>query len=651
VEGALAEVRRLQGQARWGEAQAVLDQAQSRLGDGGPHDLKDRLARAQAELLLVKRLDDVRLKRATTVEGHFDFAGADRGYEDAFRAAGMAGVGGETAAAADWVHGTAVQEALVAALDDWAVSVVGRRRAWVLEVARRTDPDPWRDRVRDPAAWDNPAELARRVAAEQGTGQSPQLLVALGTRLSGKEEEQLLKRAQERHPGDFWVNFALGNSAHEGKNLEEAVIWYRVALALRPGTAAVHNNLGNALSDQHKVAEAIAEYKKAIAIDPKYAYPHNNLGNALRAQGQVAEAIAEFQKAIALAPRYAPSHNNLGNLLFKKHKPDEAEAEFRKAIELGPSLSQPHSNLGGVLKARGRRDEALAEFRKAVALDPRDVRAHFNIGATLREAGRGAEALAAFRKAVEVNPRIPEVHHGLGLALMEQGQFAEARQALQRCLDLLPGFQARSMAIRLVLRECEQQAALEQKLAAVLAGRSRPADAAEQVALAGLCVLQKRYAAAARLYADAFTERPALAASYHPRLTDWGVPEAGAAAVRPRLATHRGEATRAALLAAAGRGVDATQIAEKERAALRRQALGWLREDLALWGRQVDGGTAGQRADVRQSLRRWQEDADLAGVREAAALDRLPEAERAEWKKLWTDGEALRKKTGGDGKP
>src|SRR5260370_36425979 len=39
VETTLEKVGQLQGQARWTEARAVLDQAKQRLGDGGPHDL------------------------------------------------------------------------------------------------------------------------------------------------------------------------------------------------------------------------------------------------------------------------------------------------------------------------------------------------------------------------------------------------------------------------------------------------------------------------------------------------------------------------------------------------------------------------------------------------------------------------------------
>jgi hypothetical protein len=41
-------------------------------------------------------------------------------------------------------------------------------------------------------------------------------------------------------------------------------------------------------------------------------------------------------------------------------------------------------------------------------------------------------------------------------------------------------------------------------------------------------------------------------------------------------------------------------------------------------------------------MRRWQQDTDLATVR--AAIDHLPETERAAGRQLWQDVEALRKR-------
>jgi hypothetical protein len=40
-------------------------------------------------------------------------------------------------------------------------------------------------------------------------------------------------------------------------------------------------------------------------------------------------------------------------------------------------------------------------------------------------------------------------------------------------------------------------------------------------------------------------------------------------------------------------------------------------------------------------LKPWQDDPDLAGVREAPALEALPEAERDGWRALWNDVASL----------
>jgi hypothetical protein len=49
----------------------------------------------------------------------------------------------------------------------------------------------------------------------------------------------------------------------------------------------------------------------------------------------------------------------------------------------------------------------------------------------------------------------------------------------------------------------------------------------------------------------------------------------------------------------------------------------------------------------RPTLAHWKTDPDLAGIRDEEALAKLPEAERKEFRSLWADVEALRKKAEG----
>ena len=77
------------------------------------------------------------------------------------------------------------------------------------------------------------------------------------------------------------------------------------------------------------------------------------------------------------------------------------------------------------------------------------------------------------------------------------------------------------------------------------------------------------------------------------------------------------------------------------RARWRQQARAWLRADLEQWGRLVEKAPPQVHAAAAQRLRHWQRDPKLAGVRDTAALARLPKGERDAWLDLWADVEAL----------
>jgi serine/threonine-protein kinase len=288
-EADLDRATELRQQARWAEARAVLAQTRDRLGESGPEDLRQRLEQAAADLDKVDRLEDIRLKRSTLVEGKFDNRTAERDYAAAFRDAGLGAEGDEAEVAAARIRESAVAGQLVAALDDWAFLTQDRKRmVWLLEVARRADPDPLRDRFRDPKVWRDRAAL-EGLACEllcdetQLAKLKPPLLAPLGAALLATKGDAvpLLAAAQARHPNDFWLSYDLGNALSEVKMWDEAVGYYRAALAVRPEAAAAHTSLGTALKTKGQLDEAIREYRTAIAIDPKYAMPHNNLGNAL----------------------------------------------------------------------------------------------------------------------------------------------------------------------------------------------------------------------------------------------------------------------------------------------------------------------------------------------------------------------------------
>jgi tetratricopeptide (TPR) repeat protein len=405
--------------------------------------------------------------------------------------------------------------------------------------------------------------------------------------------------------------------------LTGAITAFQKAIALDPRFAPAHHSLSIALRTKGDRDGAVGAYHKAIALDPKNVWAHFNLGNALSAKGDLDGAIAAYQKAILLDPKLAPAHNNLGNALANKGDWDGAIGAYQKAIGLDPNYALAHCNLGDALFNKGDLYRALAASQKAIALDPKLALAHNNLGNALKAKGDLDGAMAAYQKAIDLDFSCAQAHCNLGLTLGERGQLTAALEALRRGHELgsrKPGWNPLSTQI---LAQTQRLVTAETKLPDFLRGAAKPANAAEALTVAQLCHLRKRYAAAVRFAAEALAAKPKLGDN----------PQTGS----------RYLAAGAAVLAAAGQGIDAADLSEEERGRLRQQALDWLRADLTAWTRRAD--QTGGRLPARQALRHWQKNPGFASVREAKELAKLPKADREAWKQLWTDVAALLERT------
>jgi hypothetical protein len=223
--------------------------------------------------------------------------------------------------------------------------------------------------------------------------------------------------------------------------------------------------------------------------------------------------------------------------------------------------------------------------------------------------------MAELRQAIDLDPKDANAHGAMGQALLQQGRYADARASTQRALDLLPAdAPLRRMALQ-QLQQCDRLLALDKKLPAVLQGEASPANAGEAGALAWICQrpYKKRYAASARLYADAFAAEPKLAADPN----NW----------------NRYNAACSAALAAAGQGEDARWLPDKVASMFRRWALSRLRDDLTTYTKLAQQNNPAAKQFIQQRLTHWRSDPDLASVRDPAALDRLADNERIDSQK------------------
>ncbi len=199
------------------------------------------------------------------------------------------------------------------------------------------------------------------------------------------------------------------------------------------------------------------------------------------------------------------------------------------------------------------------------------------LGLALRKKGDAEGAIAAWKEAIRLNPKYTSVHVYLGETLLDKGELDGAIAAYQAAVRLDPNSDSTLTSLAVSLRKHGEPSA------------------------------------ALKVLRDAARASPKRLSDLH--------------------AGFRYDSARYAALAGTGQGTDAPP--EAERAALRHEALNWLKADLAEWRKSLDD--AKNRIAVYQKLTRWRNEADLAGVRDADELKKLPDKERREWEQWWAE--------------
>ncbi len=361
--------------------------------------VKRELEGHERHLKLAQRFDRIRLDAVRVGSDralHMEAAGV--GYQQMFREVLDVEVGkDEPDEIARRIRESSFRQIFVAALDHWAVGTRLRDSQdkllfpAILEIARKADPDAWRDRFRDLKTWKKNRDWVNALADEVDvTKQPPHTLDALAFRLRPEKRRSILKMALLEYPNDFWLNFAM---TRLGETPAERTAYLQAALAIRPDTVVIYNNLGVVLSQQEDVAGAIAAYRKAIAINPKEAtISYFNLGTVYLNQGRWQEAVDTFQIGISQDPNQATYRSNLGLALLQLGRYDESVQEFEASLAIDSSHFSAQAGVGEALLSDCRYVESMKAFEKAMQLMSKSHPKYARVERSLQQA-RGYAAL------------------------------------------------------------------------------------------------------------------------------------------------------------------------------------------------------------------------------------------------------------------
>jgi eukaryotic-like serine/threonine-protein kinase len=325
-----------------------------------------------------------------------------------------------------------------------------------------------------------------------------------------------------------------------------------------------------------------------VADDPAESIPAVSMVVAARRllkADRMDAAVRLLTRGVRRYPCDFALNSHLGTLL-RTTPTTRTEAIGYLTVALAARPSEPGAalELGLALADAGRDDEAIDVLRTAMKAD-RDSAARYQLARLL--ARRGDEsALVDLTSVVLARPDDPEARAAMGEALLQLGRFRQAAAALREAADLSTDDAARRDELRALARSATRMGALEDRIADVLAGHVIPTTPCTWADLGEVCRRTKRYATAARFFARAADAD----------------------------ATYRAAFASCAALAGFGRGVDAGNLSDAERAELRRAALPELRR-------------------ASDSIRK---DWLLRSLDDPRMTDMLPAAEREGWRRLWS---------------
>ncbi len=136
---------------------------------------------------------------------------------------------------------------------------------------------------------------------------------------------------------------------------EEAITYYKRALAVRPTFSECKVNLGNLYLDQKRYDEAIVMYREALN-DMLYPTPflaEGNLGWALYMKGDKVAALSSIKSAVTMNPKFCLGFRNLGTIYEDSGDTEAACKAYGKFRELCPDIGEAYLREGMCLAKKG----------------------------------------------------------------------------------------------------------------------------------------------------------------------------------------------------------------------------------------------------------------------------------------------------------
>jgi tetratricopeptide (TPR) repeat protein len=221
---------------------------------------------------------------------------------------------------------------------------------------------------------------------------------------------QELKVIEVQYPSSFYIYHSLGLAyllLDEPAQLENAYLYLKKALAIKPDNEFGHFNLGITLMKLKRYEEAIDEFKETITVNPNAYY---YMGICYHEQGNYYRAIKVLSqyKEILGDETEKGAYGYLGLSYLRTFQPHKAVSCFLRAHYLSEPTFEIYQNLGIAYFGLKDYEKAGQYFKEALKMRPQDIKTLYNLGICYENLGRSKEALSFFQSLADVPAQMSE---------------------------------------------------------------------------------------------------------------------------------------------------------------------------------------------------------------------------------------------------
>jgi tetratricopeptide (TPR) repeat protein len=238
--------------------------------------------------------------------------------------------------------------------------------------------------------------------------------------------------------------FSLASSLTGESNSDIAVLYFNIAIYLRPDFELARAFLGDRYERIDKYSKAIEVYSQISSESPYYPMLEVQTAVNLGRIGRPDAAIAKMQALTRSNPTDTDAWTALGDLWRGIGEFEKAIPAYDRSIT---QLSEGDDRLVELYFARGichqsldNWEEAEDDFQRSLAIDPERADVLNYLGYSWVDQGVNlAQALIMLEKARSLRPLDGYIADSVGWAYYKLGRYGEAAELLEQAVQLAPG--------------------------------------------------------------------------------------------------------------------------------------------------------------------------------------------------------------------